>query len=105
MLRAHYHHAKLIIMATAILHNIAIKFGEVEPEADNDVLHLLQEVVMRMDDADEQVPEVAVRVAPVAVQEAEGDVAGVMDPGRRVQGQLRRDQLRDMLGARRRRAY
>ena len=29
MMRAHYHHAKIIITATAILHNIAIKFGEV----------------------------------------------------------------------------
>ncbi len=46
MLRAHFHHAKLIIMSTAILLKIEIKFGEV----DNDVVRFLQEVVMRMED-------------------------------------------------------
>ncbi len=52
MLRAHYHHAKPIIMATAILHNIAIKFGEVEPEGDESVLNLLRAVVLQMDEPD-----------------------------------------------------
>jgi hypothetical protein len=50
MLRAHYHHAKIIIVATAILHNIAIKFGEVEPEEDEEVLGLLRAVVTQMDE-------------------------------------------------------
>jgi hypothetical protein len=45
MFRAHYH--KLIIMATAILHNIAIKFGELEPEDDESVHNLLRAVVCR----------------------------------------------------------
>ncbi len=50
MLRAHYHHAKIIIVATAILHKIAIKFGEVEPEEDEEVLGLLRAVVTQMDE-------------------------------------------------------
>jgi hypothetical protein len=50
-LKAQYHHAKLIIIATTILNNIAMKFGEVETGApDNDVMRLLREVVMRMED-------------------------------------------------------
>jgi hypothetical protein len=91
MLRAHYHHAKLIIMATAILHNIAIKFGEVEPERDESVFNLLRAVVLQMDEPDAEDE----RAAEAAAQQVGVNVPAVVDPARRVLGQLRRDQMRD----------
>jgi hypothetical protein len=44
-MRSHYEHAKIIIIATAILHNLSIKFGEVEPEGDAEVLDRLREII------------------------------------------------------------
>ncbi len=41
-MRSHYEHAKIIIIATAILHNLSIKFGEVEPEGDAEVLEIIR---------------------------------------------------------------
>ncbi len=78
---------------------------EVETEADNDVLRLLREEVMRMEDPHEM-PEVVLLVAKVAVYEPGSDVHAIIDPGQRVQGQLHRVPLRDnMPGSCHRRAY
>jgi hypothetical protein len=45
MMRAHFDNARIIIIATAILHNIAIKMGEAEAEDDDDVFNLLGVVI------------------------------------------------------------
>jgi hypothetical protein len=58
---------------------------EVEPEANNDVLRVLREEVMRMEDPYEM-PEVVQRVAKVAVYEPGTDFPAIIDPGQRVQG-------------------
>jgi hypothetical protein len=94
--RAHYHHTKLIIMGTPILHNIAIKFGEVEPEDDESVLNLLRAVVLQMDEPDAEDE----RAAEAAVQQVRINVPAVVDPARRVLGQLRRNQMRDNMSRR-----
>ncbi len=39
---SNYAHSKNIIIATAILHNIAVKMRELEPEDDDEVLDLLR---------------------------------------------------------------
>jgi hypothetical protein len=103
MMRAHYHHAKIIITATAILHNIAIKFGEVEPEEDEEILDLLREVVLQMDEPEEREAELVERAANVEFRDVGFEVPAIIDPHRRLQGQLRRDQLRDNMPQGRRR--
>ena len=68
---------------------------QVEPEEDEDVLRLLREVVLQMDEPDEQELEAVERAAEVEVRGVGFEVPAVVDPLRRIQGQLRRDQLRD----------
>jgi len=98
MMRAHFHAARIIIIATAILHNIGIRMGEAEVVDDDEVLNFLRVVIEEMDEAEAARPgeaaEIAAEDAAVAVAQEDG-VAPVNDPVRRVQGQLRRDQLRD----------
>jgi hypothetical protein len=98
MMRAHFHAARIIIIATAILHNIGIRMGESEVVDDDEVLNFLRVVIEEMDEAEAARPgeaaEIAAEDAAVAVAQEDG-VAPVNDPVRRVQGQLRRDQLRD----------
>jgi hypothetical protein len=100
MMRAHFHAARIIIIATAILHNIGIRMGEAEVLDDDDVLNFLRVVIEEMDEAEAEAArpgeaaEIAAEDAAVAVAQEDG-VAPINDPVRRVQGQLRRDQLRD----------
>jgi hypothetical protein len=104
-MRAHYDHAKIIIIATAILHNMSILFGEVEPEEDDQVLRHLREVIRIMDAPEERAVAVVERAAEAAVRMAGLEVPAVIDAHRRLQGQLARNQLRDNMppGRRRRR--
>jgi len=105
-MRAHYDHAKIIIIATAILHNIAILFGEVEPEEDDQVLRQLREVIRLMDEPEERPEAVVERAAEAAVRWAGLEVPAVVDVHRRLLGQLARNELRDRMppkGRRRRR--
>jgi 16S rRNA C1402 (ribose-2'-O) methylase RsmI len=92
MLRSHFENAKIIVIATAILHNIAIKFGEVEPEEDDDVLDLLRAVIQQMDTPEVEAHRAVEQAAEAAARDA--GVPGVADPGRRIEGQLHRDQLK-----------
>ena len=89
-MRAHYDHAKIIIIATAILHNLSIKFGEVEPERDMEVIDQLREIIEVMEAPD------AVDAEVLDVQ-----VPAVGDPHRRMQGQIARDNLMNNLRRRR----
>jgi len=102
-MRAHYGHAKIIIIATAILHNMSILFGEVEPEEDEEVLRLLREVIRVMDDPEERAAAVVEGAADAAVRVAGLEVPAVVDAHRRLQGQLARNQLRNNMPPRRRR--
>ena len=105
-MRAHYDRAKIIIIATAILHNIAILFGEVEPEEDDQVLRQLREVIRLMDEPEERPEAVVERAAEAAVRWAGLEVPAVVDVHRRLLGQLARNELRDRMppqGRRRRR--
>jgi hypothetical protein len=107
MMRAHFDYASIIVMATAILHNIGVRMGEAEAEDDDEVLNLLRVVIMEMDAPEMEAAravEAAAEAAAIAVAREAG-VAPINDPARRVLGQLRRDQLRDNmppLGRRRR---
>jgi hypothetical protein len=92
MLRSHFENAKIIVIATAILHNIAIKFGEVEPEEDDEVLDLLRAVIQQMDTPEVEAHRAVEQAAEAAARDA--GVPGVADPGRRIEGQLHRDQLK-----------
>ena len=97
MMRAHFDAARIIIIATAILHNIGIRMGDAEAEDDDEVLNLLRVVIVEMDEVEAEAAragEAAAQAAAVAVAEEVG-VIPINDPARRVQGQLRRDQLRD----------
>jgi hypothetical protein len=89
-MRAHYDHAKIIIIATAILHNLSIKFGEVEPEGDMEVIDQLREIIEVMEAPD------AVDAEVLDVQ-----VPAVGDPHRRMLGQIARDNLMNNLRRRR----
>jgi hypothetical protein len=75
----------------AILHNIAIKFGELEPKDDESIHNLLRAVILQMDEPDAEDE----RTAEAAVQQVRFNVPAVVDPARRVLGQLRRNQMRD----------
>ena len=102
-MRAHYEHAKNTIIATAILHNLSIKFGEVEPEADPDVIDdLLRDIIWEMDEPEVEAPEVAERAAEAAVRVVAGEVPAVGDLHRRMLGQMARDNLKDNMFRRRR---
>jgi hypothetical protein len=92
MLRSSYGNAKIIVIATAILHNIAIKFGEVEPEEDEEVLDLLRVVIRQMDEPDDDTGRGLELAAEAAAREA--GVLAIVDAGRRIQGQLNRDLLK-----------
>jgi hypothetical protein len=92
MLRAFYLTSKDIILATAILHNLAVKFGEVDPEEDEEVLDLLRDVIDRMDAPDVEAARVVEQRAIDAAREA--GVPAVIDPVKRAQGQAIRDELR-----------
>jgi hypothetical protein len=92
MLRSHFENAKIIVMATAILHNIAIKFGDVEPEEDEEVLDLLRVVIRQMDEPEEEAGRAVEQAAEAAARAA--GVAAIVDAGRRLQGQLNRDMLK-----------
>jgi hypothetical protein len=92
MLRSHYGNAKIIVIATAILHNIAIKFGEVEPEEDEEVLDQLRVVIRQIDDPEEEAGRAVELAAEAAAREA--GIPAIVDAGRRLQGQLIRDQLK-----------
>jgi hypothetical protein len=47
-----------------------------------------------------EVPKVVQQVAKVTVYEARSDVPAIIDPGQRVQGQLHRDHLWDIIPVR-----
>jgi hypothetical protein len=49
-LRTNYDTSKSIIVATAILHNIGVKLGELEPEDGDDILDLLPAVIIPLKD-------------------------------------------------------
>jgi hypothetical protein len=74
--------------------------GEAEVLDDDEVLNFLRVVIEEMDEAEAEAArpgeaaEIAAEDAAVAVAQEDG-VAPINDPVRRVQGQLRRDQLRD----------
>ena len=92
MLRADFLTLKDIIVATAILLNLAMKFVEVEPEEDDEVLDLLREVIVVMDSPKAGAVRVVEQRALDAAQEA--GVTAVIDPNRRALGQAVRDELR-----------
>jgi hypothetical protein len=89
-MRAHYDHAKIIIIATAILHNLSIKFGEVEPEGDMEVIDQLREIIEVMEAPDS-----------VDAEVLDVQVPAVGDPHRRMLGQIARDNLMNNLRRRR----
>jgi hypothetical protein len=93
-LRTNYDTSKSIIVATAILHNIGIKLGELEPEDDDDVLDLLRAVIIPLMDGPEgELAEEAANLRPLARPPAGPD------PVRRAAGQRVRDELRAVLRA------
>ena len=99
MLRAHYEHAKHIVIAVCILHNIMVRMCEVEPEGDDEVLRLLRVVIPHMDGPHVEAVRDVEHAAEAAAREA--GVPAVVDPVRRLRGQLLRDELKDNMPRRR----
>jgi hypothetical protein len=66
--------------------------AQVEPEEDEEVLDLLRVVIRQMDEPEEEAGRAVEQAAEVAARAA--GVVAVVDPGRRLQGQLNRDLLK-----------
>jgi hypothetical protein len=66
--------------------------AQVEPEEDEEVLDLLRVVIRQMDEPEEEAGRAVEQAAEAAARAA--GVAAVVDPGRRLQGQLNRDLLK-----------
>jgi hypothetical protein len=91
-LRTKYETSKSIIIATAVLHNIGIKLGEIEPEDDDDVLDRLRAVIIPMMDGPEgELVDGGENIRPIARPPVGPD------PVRRAAGQQIRDELRAMM--------